>query len=208
MYEVLHRPVVARNDDHKLVPVVLHGLEQGLDGLAAEVVLAPGGEGVGLVDEEHAAYGLFDDLAGAQRGLADVARHEPGAVHLYELALLERADGGVEPGEQSCHGRLAGAGVAGEHHVQAHRRAGQTRCLAQAADFYEVHQAANLALHALQADERVELGHELVEVGLLGGLFLGLGGGRGGLAGGLGAVPDGVLVYERGLAAGDKVLGV
>ena len=36
----IHQVVVARYNDHQIVPVVLHGLEDGVDGLLTEVVLA------------------------------------------------------------------------------------------------------------------------------------------------------------------------
>ena len=66
--------------------MVLHGLEDGVDGLLAEVVFRPAVQGIGLVDEQHAAHGLFDDLLGLDSRLAHIARHQAAAVHLHQLA--------------------------------------------------------------------------------------------------------------------------
>ena len=62
--EPVHEIVIPRRDDHQIVPVVLHGLEDGVDGLPAEVVLRSAVEGVGLVDEQHAPQGGVDNLPG------------------------------------------------------------------------------------------------------------------------------------------------
>ena len=64
--------------------MVLHLLDQGVDGLLAVLVAV---ERVGLVDEQHAAERGSDDLGGLGRGLPEVARHQLGAVDLDQLAL-------------------------------------------------------------------------------------------------------------------------
>ncbi len=156
--------------------MILHGLQKRLDGLAAEVVLAAAREGIRLVDEQHAAERRGDDLLRLDRRLADVAGHEAGAVHLHELARRERPDGVVQPAEQTGDRRLAGAGVAHEDHVHAHRRDGQAVLLAELAHLDEVHHRLDVLLHGVEADETVQLRHERIEVGLLRRLRL-----RGGL---------------------------
>ena len=85
--EFLHQAVVARDDHDEVVAVVLHRLEQRVDGLLTEVVVALAVERVGLVDEQHAAERLFDDLARLDGRLTDVARDEPAAVDLDKLTL-------------------------------------------------------------------------------------------------------------------------
>ena len=147
--------------------MVLHGLEQRVDGLMAEIVVAAGGEGVSLVDEEHAAERRLDDLLRFQRGLPDEAGHQAGAVRLDQLALAQHADGGVEPRQDAGHRGLAGAGVAEKDEVQRERGTGKVRLSAQLADLDEVHEALDVLLDVLQADQVVELGHERFKVRLL-----------------------------------------
>lgn len=89
MDEPIHQIGVARHDDHQVVPVILHGLEDGVDGLLTEVVLALTVEGIGLVDEQHAADRLLDDLLGLDGGLAHISGYQTAAVYLYQLALGE-----------------------------------------------------------------------------------------------------------------------
>jgi hypothetical protein len=57
---------VAGDHDDEVVAVVLHLLDQGVDGLVA--VLVPR-ERVRLVDEQDAAERVFDDLGGLDRRL-------------------------------------------------------------------------------------------------------------------------------------------
>ena len=73
------------------------------------------------------------------------------------------------PGDQARDRRLAGPGVAEEHEVPGQRRRGQPGLGAQALDAQELRLLPDLGLHAAQADERVELGEELLEG--LGGLL-------------------------------------
>ena len=123
---------------------------------------------------------------------------------LDELALREHADRGVEPGDEAGDGGFAGAGVAEEDHVQAHRRHGQVVFLPQLAHLDEVHEVLDVLLDLFEPDQVLQLFHQLVEIGLLlldrgrlllrpaaGGLHLRL-----------------VLLLEARLAAGHEVEGV
>ena len=187
--------------------MILHGLEDGLDGLAAEVVLPAGGEGIRLINEQHAADGLLNDLLGLERGLPHVARHEAGAVHLHKLALLQHADRGIEPREDAGHGGLAGAGVAEEDHVQAHRWDRQLVLLTELAHLHEVDEVLDVPLDLLQADKVLKLAHQLVKIWLLDRLLLLLAALLGvPAAGGLGLQL--VLFHKARLAARDKLQGV
>ena len=85
--ELFHQAIVARDDHDEVVAVILHRLEERIDGLLTEVVAALAVKCVGLVDKQHAAERLFDDLARLDGRLTDVARDEPAAVDLDKLTL-------------------------------------------------------------------------------------------------------------------------
>jgi hypothetical protein len=69
--EGVHAVLVAGQDHHQVVALVLHHLQQDLDGLLAVVAFVLGAvQVVGLVDEEHAAHGLLEHLLGLGRGVA------------------------------------------------------------------------------------------------------------------------------------------
>ena len=200
--ELFHRPGVARHDHHQVVPVVFHGLQQRLDRLAAKVVLAAGREGIRLVDKQHAAERPLDHFLRLQRRLADVARHQTGAVHFHQLALAQHADRCVQTADQTCNRRLTGTGIADEYHVEAHRRHRQVVLLPQLAHFDEVNEVLDVFFDRFQSDQALQLFHQFVEVRLLLGLlFLG----RGGISAAGRLHLGAVLLLETGLTARDKV---
>ena len=199
--ERLHEVGVARHDDHEVVAVVLHGLEEGVDGLHAEVVRPGiGGQGIGLVDEEQAAVRTVHDLLGLDGRLADIAADEPGAVDLDQVPLAEHAELLIDLAEQTRHGGLAGTGVAGKDHVQRHMRLRQTALLTQLVDLQQVDETIQVLLDLGQTDETVQVREQVLDalLGLRLGLWLRLCLGQGRLEAGLG-VGLGILI---GLADG------
>ena len=166
--------------------MVLHGLQQRVNGLLAEVILRLAVEGVGLVHEQHAAHGLLDDLLGLQGCLPHIPGHQTAAVHLHQLPLGQNAQAAVDAGHHPGHHGLARAGVAGEHHVQRHIRGGQVVLPAQLVDLHHVDEVVDLLLHRAQPDIAVQLRHQVLHLLrrrqlLLGGLSVaGLGRGGGG----------------------------
>ncbi len=75
--EGVHPVLVAGQDHHDLVPLVLHHLQQDLDRLLAVVPLVVGPvQVVGLVDEQHAAHGSLEDLIGLGSSMADILADE------------------------------------------------------------------------------------------------------------------------------------
>ena len=185
MDELVHQVGVARHDDHQIVPVILHGLQQGVDGFLPEVVFTAAVEGVGLVHEQHAAHGLLDDLLGLEGGLPHIACHQAAAVHLHQLTLGQDAQAPVDAGHHPRHHGLAGTGIAGEYHVQGHIGGGQIVLLAQLIDLHHVDEVVYLLLHHAQSDVAVQLRQQILDLLrrrqlLLSGLFVaGLGGGGG-----------------------------
>jgi hypothetical protein len=68
--ESVHAVLVTRQDDHELVAVVLHDLEQDIDAFLT-VILGIGRtvQVIRLVDEQDAAHGAIQDTLGLRRGL-------------------------------------------------------------------------------------------------------------------------------------------
>ena len=165
--EALHLPRVAGHDHHDLVAVVLHQLEQGRDRLVAEVAERVGrDQGVGLVDEQHAAGGLVEAGGGARCGLADVLADQVGPAHLDQVAVREHAELGVDPGQQPGHRGLRGAGVAGEDHVPRLLRRRHAGLGAQLLRLELGDQPLDLLLDRRQADQLLELGHRVADLDL------------------------------------------
>ena len=137
--------------------MVLHPLDQGVDGLQAKAVLLAAVEAVGLVDEEDAPQGALDDAVGQGGGVAGVAAHQVPPADLHQLAAPQGADGLQIPGHQPGDGGLAGAGVAGKDHV--HRQAGRLEAGGGPAllDPDIVRQAEHIFLDLVQAHQGVQL---------------------------------------------------
>ena len=75
--ESIHAVLVAGENHHQVIALVLHHLQQDLDGLLAIVALVLGTvEVVGLVDEQHPAHGALEHLFGLRCGVTDVLADE------------------------------------------------------------------------------------------------------------------------------------
>ena len=161
--EMLHRFRIAGHDDDEPFAVVLHALQQRLDGLRAEVGLVLG-QAVGLVDEEDAVERGIDHGVRPRRGLADVFRDEAGAVALDQMALLQQPERAVDAAHETGHGRLARAGIADEDGVVARWDGRQSLAGPQLLEPREVRQLPDLLLHGGEADELVQLGQERTQL--------------------------------------------
>ena len=160
----MHFVGIARDNHHQIVAVILHQLNQRVDGLVAEVVLHPlARQRVGLVDKQNTAQRAVDHIRHLARRLADIARNQPAAVGFNQLPLAQKAELLIDFGDQPRHGRLARAGVAGEDHVEAHVHHLEVVLLAHGAHLDEVDERAHLVLDGFKADEAVELRHQLVQ---------------------------------------------
>ena len=144
--------------------MILHGFEQGIHRLQAVIAAAPVGEGVGFVDEQHAALGLFDHLGGFDGRLAHVARHQAGAVHLHQMALGKHAQALVNAAHEPGYHGFARAGIAGKHHMQGQIGGRQAVLLPGLANFDPVDQAVHLVLDPIQPDIAVQLLFQVFDI--------------------------------------------
>ena len=162
-HQGLHLVGVAGEDHDQPVAAVLHQLHDGVDGLAAEVVLAAPGQAVRLVDQQHPAVGPVEGGHDPAGGLPDEPGDQPRPVGLDQVAPLDDAERAVDLRQQPGDRGLAGAGVAGEHQVPALVEDGQVALAADLLDPQQVRHEVDLVLDAVEADEGVELGQQLVE---------------------------------------------
>ena len=152
--EGVHAVPVAGEDHHQVVALVLHHLHQDLDRLLAVVALVLGPiQVVRLVDEEHAAHGALQHFPGLRRRVADVLADEVVARDRDQVALSHVA----EPVEDRRHAHgdrgLAGAGVAGEAHVQRGLRDRDAEFRARLVDHEQRGDLADAQLHRREPDE-------------------------------------------------------
>ena len=157
--------------------MVLHVFQQHLNGLVAKVVGAVlVDQGVGLVNKEHAADGLLNDLLSFDGGLAYKAGHQAGAVHLHQLSLGQHSHAAVDLGQHPGHGSFTGAGVAQKDQMERHGRHREPGLLAQLAHLYQVNEALHVLFHLVQTAQAVQLLQQLFQRGLrlflLGGFLL------------------------------------
>src|SRR6185436_2168441 len=88
--EVFHFLCVARHDDHEIMPVVFHQLEQRFDGFLTKVISASFGiEGIGFVNKEYAAQGLAHYFLDLERRLSDVAGDQIAPITFDQVAATE-----------------------------------------------------------------------------------------------------------------------
>ena len=163
--EFLHQVRVAGDDHDELVPVVLHGLQDRVDSLLAEIALSLiGGKRVGFVDEQDPAHRAVDHFLRFDRSLADVAGHQSGTVHLHQLPLLQQAKRMVHLRQDTSHRGFSGAGVARKHQVLGDIRLLQPHLLALQVHLLNVDQRGNLLLHRREADQIVQLLENLIDL--------------------------------------------
>ena len=169
MEERVHTVLVAGQDDDQVVAVVLHHLQQDLDRLRTVValVLWPV-KVVGLVDEQHPAHSLLDHLLGLGCGVADVLSDQVVACDRDQVALPHVTQAMEYLGHAHGDGGLAGAGVAGEAHVERGRDRRQVEFLAYTVNQQECRGFTDACLDRHQANQlTVQLAQYLFDVGVL-----------------------------------------
>ena len=144
--------------------MVLHGLQDGINGLLAKIIVSAAVEGIRLVDKQDAAQGFFHDFRGFQRRLAHIACHQTAAVHLNQLSLGQDAQASVDAGHQPRDCGFAGARIAGEDHVQRQILVGQIFGLPQLIDLHQIDEGADFPLDVLQAHIAVQLFQQVLYV--------------------------------------------
>ena len=130
--ETRHPILVAGEYHDQIVAMVLHHLQQDLDRLLSVValVLRPI-EVIRFVDEQHAAHRLLQDFLRLRRGVTDVLTDQIIARDGDQVAFADVPQAMQDRGHPHRDGRLAGAWVAGEAHVQARPSRGKPALASQ-----------------------------------------------------------------------------
>ena len=90
--EGVHAVRIPRQDHDQVVALILHDLQQYFDRFLAVVALVLGPvQVVRLVDEQHAAHRLLEDLLGLRRRVADVLSDQIIARDRDQMALAHVA---------------------------------------------------------------------------------------------------------------------
>src|SRR5258708_12878759 len=114
----LHAVRIAREDDHEVLALVLHDLQQDLDRLLAVVSLVLGTvEIVGLVNEQDTAHGPLQNLLGLGRGVTNVLPDEVITRDGYEMAFADEAEAVEVVGHAQRNTFFAGARIARDRNV-------------------------------------------------------------------------------------------
>ncbi len=152
--EILHAISIAGQDDDQILALIFHHLEKNLDRLLTVIALVIRAvEVIGLIDEQHPAKGFFEDLLGLRRGVADILAHQIVARDGNQLALPDEAQRLEDPRHPHCDGGLAGAGIAGEGHMQRRRFGAEAKTLANPFDQQQRGDFADPRLHRLQTNQ-------------------------------------------------------
>ena len=166
--ERVHAVLVARQNHHQVVALVLHHLQQDLDRLLPVVALVLGAvQVVGLVDEQHAAHRLLQHFLGLGRGVAYVLAHQVVARDRHQMPFAHIAQAVQDGGHAHGHRGLAGAGVPGERHVQRRRLRGEPQVATQLVDHQQRGDVADACLDRRQADQvAVQFGQHVLDLRL------------------------------------------
>src|SRR5260370_30674884 len=106
----LHAVRVPREDDHEVLALVLHDLQQDLDRLLAVVSLVLGTvEIVGLVNEQDTAHGPLQNLLGLGRAVTNVLPDEVITRGGYEMSFAGEAEAVEDVGQAQAGSCFAGA---------------------------------------------------------------------------------------------------
>jgi two-component system, NarL family, sensor kinase len=131
----IHPVGVTGQDDHQVVALRLHHLEQDLDGLLAVIPLVLRAvQVVGLVDEQHPAHGALEHVLGLRRGVAHVLADQVVAGHADKLPGSQVSQL-FEQFTHACGQRgLPGSRAARKAHMQARPRRRKAVVLPQPVD--------------------------------------------------------------------------
>ena len=124
----------------------------------------PTGQRIGLVDEQNPVEGLCHLVLHQFGCLADGASNQLRAIHLHQLVLAQQRQLVEQAADMAGDGGLARTGRPTEHHVKARIRDRQVAILLELDHPREIDQPADLQLYRVQADHRVNLVDDRLQI--------------------------------------------
>src|SRR5438270_8345745 len=148
--ERFHAVLVARENDDEIFALVLHHLQENLDGLLPIVpfiLLAV--EVVGLVDEKYTAHRPLEHLFSFGSGMANILANQVIACHRHQVSFAYIAESMQDCRHAHSDRRLTGAWRAGERHVQCRWPRRQSDAAAHPINQQQSRDFANACLYRL-----------------------------------------------------------
>mmetsp|Transcript_7904 Transcript_7904/g.11054 ORF Transcript_7904/g.11054 Transcript_7904/m.11054 type:complete len:312 (-) Transcript_7904:430-1365(-) len=149
--EAVHAVLVAGQDDHQVLPLGLHHIEQDLNGLLP-VILVIGGvvEVIGLIHKQHTTKGFLDHLLGLRSSVAYILAHKIISSGNHNVALAAVAHLSENLTHSDGHSGLTGTGGTSEAHVEGRNSGVKTQVPAH---LIEHKQSSNLTDPLLDGDK-------------------------------------------------------
>ncbi len=154
--ETLHLQGVSRQDQNKILPVILHRLHQGVDGLLAKILFPSPGQGVGFVNEEDSAQGPLHVLPGLLGRMPDIFVHQIRPFHFHQVPFRQNPHLLEQLTHDAGHRRFARPGITAEHHVQNLLFRGEAGGGAAAPHLQPGINLAHKLLHSAKSDQLVQ----------------------------------------------------
>ena len=87
MNKIIHLLIVSGDNYDQVFPLVLHGLQEGVNCFLAKVICSAVGKGICLIDEKDPAQSAFYHFLGLYCGLPHVSGDKAASVGLHKMAL-------------------------------------------------------------------------------------------------------------------------
>ena len=159
--ETLHLVLVTCHDDHQVVAIVLHALEQRSDSLSPIIVTLVFGQGVSLVDKEHTTQCRINQRIGLGSRLPNVFADKARTVSLDQMSRLEYTEVLIDASQDARHCRFTCTWAAAEDAMISDGRVLQPLCLALLLHLDDIGQGTHFGLHVLETDQRIEFFHRV-----------------------------------------------
>ena len=163
MNKGLHRLCVTRHNDDKFIPVILHCLQNRINGLLTKIrsLICGSCQRIGFINEKNTAHRLFNFLLRLHGSLPDITGNQSGPVTLHKLSCGQYTDLLVQSRKDSCHRGLAGSRISCKNKMHRHRNGLHSRVLAKLLNLRKIIQLPDVMLDSGQSDQLIQILHRI-----------------------------------------------